>query len=309
MEGKNKKDSDLVKDQGKNMLIVFLILLILISGIKLYTDHQNQHKKEVDLQALSTENTKLNERIDSLTQELNIRIQEIKKLGGNITALELLRDQLLSEKATTQQRTAQEIAQLSKKLQAYQTFILEKDEEIELLEALNLQLTSENQDLKRSRKEVLEEINRLFNKQKQLEAKIDEAEKLRAENILVTAINKRGRERVESQKDFKTRQIDELKINFNFSKNSLAKDGRRVLSAQVLTSDNTPVLSGSTNDTLVLATGIEVSIATQKAVFFNNSGETQTLLLNNAHELGSGLYFVRIFVDNYEAGTTSFSVK
>ena len=122
-----QKDSEPKKDQGKNIIIIVLVLLVIISGIKLYTDYVDRTKKTEEILLLSTENNQLNQRLDSVTYQLNLRIQEIEKLGGDIAALEQVRDQLIAERNSNRQRTANEIAELNKRIQSYNSMLQEKE--------------------------------------------------------------------------------------------------------------------------------------------------------------------------------------
>ena len=105
MEINNERKSNRKKDQGKNIVIIVLILLVMISGMKLYTDYVDRSKKAEEIILLSTENNELNLRLDSVNYQLSLRIQEIEKLGGDIKALEEVRNQLLAERNSPKQRT------------------------------------------------------------------------------------------------------------------------------------------------------------------------------------------------------------
>jgi Tfp pilus assembly protein PilN len=109
------KEPSQKKDQSKNIIIIVLVLLVIISGIKLYTDHVDRTKKTEEILLLSTENNELNTRLDSVTYQLDLRIKEIEKLGGDVKALEAVRDQMIAERNSTRQRSASDIAALNSK--------------------------------------------------------------------------------------------------------------------------------------------------------------------------------------------------
>ena len=72
-------------EQGKNLVLVVLILLVLISGAKLYLDHLDKNKQSEKISVLSAENKALADRLDSVEVQLQLRIQELEKLGANVT--------------------------------------------------------------------------------------------------------------------------------------------------------------------------------------------------------------------------------
>lgn len=93
------KDQKFPKPEfGKNLILVFLVLLVLISGTKLYLDHVDSTKQTAEISALTEENQVLSTRLDSVEKQLKVRIQELEKLGANVTELRFLQDQLIQEK-------------------------------------------------------------------------------------------------------------------------------------------------------------------------------------------------------------------
>ena len=130
MDTNFQKDSNSKKDQSKNVIIIVLVLLVIISGIKLYTDYVDRTKKTEEILLLSTENNELNQRLDSVTYQLNLRIQEIEKLGGDVKALEAVRDQLIAERNSARQRSSSEIAALNSRINNLNGLIAQKDQEI-----------------------------------------------------------------------------------------------------------------------------------------------------------------------------------
>ncbi|NVJ84776.1 MAG: hypothetical protein HWE15_00620 [Algoriphagus sp.] len=304
-----QKDSEPKKDQGKNIIIIVLVLLVIISGIKLYTDYVDRTKKTEEILLLSTENNQLNQRLDSVTYQLNLRIQEIEKLGGDIAALEQVRDQLIAERNSNRQRTANEIAELNKRIQSYNSMLQEKDQEILELRAMNQQLYAENQDLKTTQAEIEEEVAKLNLQKEDLQAKVNVASMLKAENISVSAINRRGKERVETTKDFRNRQIERIKISFNFADNKVAPPGPRNVYVQILAPNEQPIFDVAKGSGTFTMDGVEQFYTVKQDFLFNNSGESLTFYYEKGSDYTSGDHTVRIFVDNYEIGSTTFSVR
>lgn len=110
MESEFEKNSAQKKEQGKNIIIIILILLVIISGIKLYTDFIDRTKRIEEILLLSTENNDLNKRLDSVTYQLDLRIEEIEKLGGDIGTLQAAKNQLVAERNSSRQRSSAEIS-------------------------------------------------------------------------------------------------------------------------------------------------------------------------------------------------------
>ncbi|WP_297337636.1 hypothetical protein [Algoriphagus sp.] len=309
MDNNFENDLGQKKEQGKNILIIVLVLLVIISGIKLYTDYVDRTKKTEEILLLSSENNELNQRLDSVTYQLNLRIQEIEQLGGDIQALEEVRDQLIAERNSSRQRSAAEIAALNQKISSYDGLLEQKDQEILELRAMNQQLYAENQDLKSTQAQIEEEVAELNIERENLQSKVDVASKLKAENITIAAINSRGRERVETTKDFKNRQIERIKISFNLADNQVAERGPRNVYVQILAPNEQPIFDVAKGSGTFMLEGTELFYTVKQDIIFDNSGETLTFFYEKGSDYASGDHEVRIFVDDYQVGSQVFSVK
>lgn len=297
------------KDQGKNIIIIVLVLLVIISGIKLFTDYRDRTKKTEEILLLSTENNELNKRLDSVTYQLDLRIQEIEKLGGDVKALEEARDQLIAERNSSRQRSASEISALNAKIKTSNGLIQEKDQEILELRAMNQQLFTENQDLKTTQAKIEEEVAQLNIQKKDLQAKVDVASMLKAENLQVAAVNSRGKERVESNKDFKNRHIERIKVSFNFADNQVADKGPRNVYVQILAPNEQPIFDVAKGSGTFMMDGAEQFYTVKQEIIFDNTEQDMTFYYEKGSDYVSGTHQVRVFVDNYEIGSKTFSVK
>ncbi|MHA7129988.1 hypothetical protein [Algoriphagus namhaensis] len=309
MSGEYSKEQEPKKDQGKNIIIIVLALLILISGIKLYTDYVDRTKKSEEILLLSTENNELNKRLDSVYYQLELRIQEVEKLGGDIASLEEVRDQLLAERSANKQRNANEIAALNAKINQYNSMITAKDQEILELRAMNQQLFSENQDLKSTQAQIEQEVAELNMQKENLQAKVNVASKLRAENITISAINRKGREREETTKDFKNRQIERIRVSFNLADNKVALNGPRNVYVQILDPNGQPIFDVAKGSGTFMVDGKEEFYTVKQDIIFNNSGEELSFYYEKGSDYESGEHMVRIYVDDYAVGSKGFSVK
>ncbi|TXE12278.1 hypothetical protein [Algoriphagus aquimarinus] len=304
-----EKTSPEKKDQGKNIIIIVLVLLVIISGIKLYTDYVDRTKKSEEILLLSTENNDLNKRLDSVTYQLDLRILEIEKLGGDVKSLEEVRDQLIAERNTSRQRSSSEIVALNEKIKSYNGMIVQKDQEILELRAMNQQLFTENQDLKTTQAEIEEEVAQLNIQKEDLQAKVNVASMLKAENIEISAVNSKGKERVETTKDFRNRQIERIKVSFNLADNKVAEKGPRNIYVQVLAPNAQPIFDVAKGSGTFMMDGAEKFYTVKQDVIFDNTEQELTFFYEKGTDYTSGIHQVKIFVDNYEVGSKTFTVK
>lgn len=304
-----ENESNQKKDQSKNIIIIVLVLLVIISGIKLYTDYVDRTKKTEEILLLSTENNELNRRLDSVTYQLDLRIQEIEKLGGDVKALEAVRDQLIAERNSSKQRSNAEITALNSKINNLNGLIAQKDQEILELRAANQQLFSENQDLKTTQAKIEEEVAQLNVQKQNLQAKVDVASLLKAENVVIAAVNSRGKERVETTKDFRNRQIERLKVSFKISDNKVAEKGPRNVYVQVLGPNSQPIFDVAKGSGTFMINGQEQFYTVKQDIIFDNSGQSLVFYYEKGSEYAKGNHEIKLFVDNYQVGSKTFTVK
>jgi hypothetical protein len=293
-------------DKGKNILIIVLVVLVVLSGWRLLNDHREKAQKSEEILLLSEENSNLNIRLDSITQQLDIRIKEIERLGGDIEALVKVREQLVKERALDKSRSLREIIRLNAQIDSYLALMEEKDADILRLNAQNSQLYSENKDLKSSKAAMEEEVVKLNIKTEDLEEKVDLASQLNAENITIAAVNSRGRER---EGEFRNRQLSKLKVSFTIADNKVAAPGIRDVYLQVL-SPNGQVIFDIAKGSGTFELGGKESFYTSKQDFvFNNTNQQLTYFYEKGSDYEKGTYAVKIFSEGSEMGKSTFVIK
>lgn len=292
--------------KGKNILIIVLLLLVIFSGIKLYFDSVDKSQKTEEILILSEENNDLNLRIDSMAYQLDLRINEIKKLGGNVDSLVVLKEQLLAERNTERNRSAAEINQLNEKIDSFSGVLTEKDSEIEKLKQVNQQLFTENQDLKTSKAEIEDSIVQLNLQQEKLEEKVSIAQKLHAENITVAAVNSRGKEREGS---FRNRHLEKLKISFDLTENNVAEPGARDIFVQVVALNNQVIFDIAKGSGTFSIDGREEFYTAKQAILYDNSKKSLIYLYQKETDYPEGKYEVKIYCEGFNIGNESFEIK
>src|SRR5690554_637467 len=294
------------RDTGKNILIVALVILVILSGIKLYRDSKEKEQQSEEILILSEDNSDLNMRLDSMTFQLDLRIQEIEKLGGDVDSLVTIKDQLIKERTTDRQRSAAEIANLNKKIDGYGTLLKEKDGEIIKLREINEQLYSENKDLKTTQAEIEEEVVKLNMKQQELEEKVNVAATLKAENIQIAAVNSRGRERTD---EFRNRQLEKLKISFSLAENKVAQPGTKDIYVQDITQHNQVIFDVAKGSGTFNIAGREEFFTAKQDILFDNSQQQLTYFYEKGSDYTTGVYTVKIYADGFVIGSKTFEVK
>lgn len=295
------------KKSNRSVIIISLLLVVIvIQSVKIYLDYKE--KVQVKQQLVSTEEDLAGtmQRLNDVKNELDQKIADIQKLGGNIADLEKAKAEVEKELRKSTQRSAKAMKELKDRLDGYEQLLKLKDEEIEKLKSVNKELFSENKNLKTKQNKLSDSINVLAKNKEELAEKVAIASQLKAENISVKAVNSKGKER---ESPFRNRQIQKIKVEFNLADNKVAPiEGKKIIiriideNAQVIFD----VARGS--GTFMISNKEEFYTAAQE-ILFDNTKQKLIFYYEKGTEYAEGTYTVEIFTDTYKIGQTQFSVK
>lgn len=309
MEQFSKDQKSPKTELGKNLILVLLVLLVLISGTKLYLDHLDSTIQTAEISALTAENQVLSTRLDSAENQLKIRIQELEKLGANVTELRFLQDQLIQEKKSNSQRSEREIDAMNQRIKDLSKLLVQKDGEIRQLQERFQAVSSENEVLKSNQSELEKEVTQINLQKQELATKVAEASKLKVAGIRVSGMNAKGKALDGKGKTFKKKQIKGLQVLIQLADNSVAEKGSRTAYLQVVGPNKLPIFdlargSGTAN------WGEKEEFYTAKQEFwFDTKEQTLEFFYEKGSPYSPGNYEVKLYVDKQYLGSSSFVVE
>lgn len=309
MSSPNEQEKSSSKSQSKNLLLLVLVLLVLISGVKLVTDHQQQTEKTAKILQLTSENEGLTARLDSVERELLVRIKELQQLGADVRELQLLRNQLVEEKRSTNQRTGVEMASLNQKIASLGTLLLQKDKEIVRLQDNNEVLLSENTELKTTKNTLEEEVASVKLEKEGLAEKVAIAAKLKASFVRISSVNSRGKEVMAPSKAYKGRQMKAVKVVVTLAENTLAKGGMRTLYLQILDPNKQPIFDVAKGSGTFLVFGEEQFYTSKQEVLYDNQEQALIFYFEKGSAFSLGKHEVKLFIDSYALTGSSFTIE
>jgi hypothetical protein len=294
------------KSNKTTVIISLLVIIVLIQGAKIYFDYAD--KKEIVAQKADVEEDLAStmQRLKEIQAELELKIKEVDKLGGDVKDLEKAKAEVDAQLKRSVSRSTKAIKELKDRVEGYEELLKLKDDEIEKLKETNKSLFSENRQLKTQKNELNDSINRLASTKNELATKVALASQLKAENVTVMSVNAKGKER---ESPFRARQLEKLKVEFNLAENKVAPiEGKKIMirvideNAQVLFD----VARGS--GTFLINNKEEFYTASQE-ILFDNTWQKLVFLYDKGSEYASGNYTVEIYAQDYLIGSTQFVVK
>ena len=279
-------------------LAVLLVAALVVNFIR----ENNLRERNAELMVVYS-------RLDSIGNEMQLKIVEIEQLGGNIDTLTMIKDSLEIEKESlldARTRSNKQIKTLKARVEGYRELLVMKDVEISELKKVNTELVVENIELKTERKVLNQNLRQAKKTEEKLTEKVQIASRLEAENIVVAALSQKGKAK---EDEFRARQIDKLKVEFNIAKNDVAPiSGKEILIRIIDDNENVlfDVARGSGTFTL---DGKETFYTAKQEILFDNSQQIVSFLYYKGSEYLPGRYVMEVYTDGYMMGRKSFRVK
>ncbi len=278
----------------------------MVQAIKIYLDSKEKQTINTDLTSTKQELATTEQRLREISSELDQRIAEITKLGGNVADLEKAKADIEAELNRSRRATGQEIKALKDKVEGYEMLLKNKDEEIEKLKHVNKELLTENTTLKTEKNELGDSINRLSQSKDELATKVEIASQLKVENFRIVALNDRGKERTSP---FKSRQVEQLKVEFNIAENNVAPiEGKKIM-IRVIDENNQVLFDVARGSGTFLINGKEEFYTAAQEILFDNTKQKLSFLYDKGSEYAEGTYNLEVYTDDYMMGSGQFVVK
>lgn len=288
------------------IIIALLSIIVIIQSIKIYLDYQD--KAEVNQQLATTEEDLATtmQQLKDIRIELDQKITELEKLGGDVTELEKAKAEVDAELKQGRIRYNRDIKELKDRVDGYQELLKLKDEELEKLKSLNKELYSENRNLKTTQNQLSDSINRLAKNTDVLANKVAIASQLKAENVSVVSVNNRGKERTSP---FRSKQLETLKVDFNIAENKVAPiEGKKIM-IKVTDENGQVIFDVAKGSGTFMLDGKEEFYTVAQEILFDNTRQHLSFIYEKGSEYASGTYTVDIYTDGYKMGQVTFTVK
>lgn len=288
------------------VIIAFMAIVIIIQGIKIYLD--TKEKQDVRTQLITTEEELATtmQRLKDINTELDEKIAQVEKLGGDVSDLQQAKAEIEEELKRTKRATGKEIKALKDRVEGYELLLKNKDAEILKLQSVNKELLTENRSLKTEKNQLGDSLNRLSQSKDELAGKVAIASQLKAENIRIAALNDRGKER---SSPFRAKQITQLKIEFNLAENSVAPiEGKKIM-IRIIDENGQVLFDVARGSGTFIFNGKEEFYTASQEVLFDNTRQKLTYLYDKGSEYAPGTYTLEIYTDDYLIGRGDFVVK
>lgn len=308
------------KSNNNGLLGAGLAIMTAVAGIlgyMLFDEKQVVTKQESEINLKVQELASTQTKLDSISTQLDERIAEVQKLGGDVSELMKVKEQLEADKASLRKNSRVSIAKYDRKIKEYETYLAQKDEEIAKLREENVALTGQNEqltvqnttlqtDLTNTRTAYSDTVSTLKTTTQDLSEKVKIGAALRAENVKVIAINSRGKAKEDDS--YKARRVDQIKVAFALAPNPLTKEEPKDVFVRVIDPTGS-VVTNQSNTGAFTFNGEEMVYTTKQQVNYSNNRPVVEVVYPFTKPEKKGKYNVELYAEGYKIGQGGFEVR
>lgn len=268
-------------------------------------------------------------KLDSVAKQLNLRLVQIKKLGGRVVELEKARAQILGDQRHLSDLNPE---QFQKKLSYYLHLLGQKDAEIKKLKKENVVLILQNDSLSREaqilkvglvniqkaladssktfglKERALSEKSRVLEvMNKELAEKVSAAAAIRAEGVNVYAISSRGRESVVTNQ--KAKKVDKIRVMFHLQENALANKEIKTVFLRIIEPTGSTISDYNLGSGTFDFKGHELTFTSRQRIFYENNHQSVEFIYSRPNGFKAGKHEIEVYAEGYLIGLGTFEVR
>ncbi len=306
------------QNNSRVLLWVALFLVLLgINGVLFYLNSQKKTENEQLSTQVQATDTKLQAQIkeyEALKANYERQSQDLQKLGLSNDSLEarisginadLLK--LRSFKAGSfsvaeQRRFKQRALNLESQLK-------EKDEQIADLKQSNENLYTETTTLKERQNKLTDTISTIAKTNQDLSQKVTVASRLQADNIRVSVLNTKDKEKSDDKEEFRAKRVDRIKVTFSLVRNDVSPKDTKTIYLRILEPDGAALYNLSTGGGTFTVDGQEAFFTMKQDVVFDNTKQGLSFVYAKGGDYKTGQHMVELYEDGAMMGKATFTLK
>ena len=312
----------------ERLVYLLTVLVFLLAGLlyiekyqpNFWASEQGQEDFVEDAQA----------RLDSISQQLQVRMVQIKRLGGRVNELEKARLQIEGDQKELAEHPEMGQAAFQKKLAYYLRLLGLKDQEIKKLRRENVVLIARNDSLSREakllqdgltnvqkalrdssatfgieKKELSERSRVLEVRNQELTEKVTVAAALRAEGVNVYAISTRGKETGVQ----KAKRIDKIRVIFHLQNNPLATREIKTIYLRIIEPTGNTLSDYALGSGTVMFKGKELVYTAKQRIFYENNHQSVEFIYARSTAYREGKHEIELYSEGFLIGLGTFEVR
>ncbi len=282
-------------------IIVILFISVMVLGWLYYQETQKAKNVVIKLNKTTNEKEEVNNQLNELlTQYDDLKTNNVElnaKLDSQKVKIQQMIEDLKKVKATNRWK----INEYKKELKTLREIMKSYIVQIDSLNTRNKILTTENIKVKQQFNNQKKKNIELSKNNEELTNVVSVAKKITLRGLTATPINKR------SKPVKKLKKLKKIKVCFTLMENKVAEAGKRYVYIRIARPDEI-VFSHGENQ-LFDYKGNKIVYTEKREIDYQNKDLSTCVYWKKDQDLIPGKYFVDVFIDGENIGTTYFSLK
>jgi len=275
-------------------IVITLSVIAILLGIKLFTDNRKHNE---NLQYVEGERAKLEQELNGLIEVYDTLKTQNDSLVQQLEAEQERIRKLLKRQASSTTK----IKMYQKELETLRKVMKSYIVQIDSLNTRNQELTEENIQVRQELQQKSTDYEELSKKTHELSETVRFAQKLIATDIIAEGLNKN------SKPKNKISKIEKLRVCFIIRENTVAEAGTKTIYLQITRPDEV-VLSASDGG-IVDFDNESIAYSAKRDLDYANADIDLCIYWDVTEELIPGTYFIRLYSEGHEIGTTNLVLK
>lgn len=275
-------------------IVITLSVIAILLAIKLYTDNRKHNE---NLQYVEGERAKLEKELNDLIVVYDTLKTQNDSLVDQLEAEQDRIRNLLKRQASSTTKIRMYERELETLRKVMKSYIVQ----IDSLNTRNRELTEENIMVREELQQKSTEVEELSQKTHELSETVKFAQKLIAANIVAEGLNHNSK-----PKD-KIKKIEKIRVCFLIRENAVAEAGNKTIYLRITRPDD--LVLSSPEGGIVDFEGESVAYSAKRDLDYANQDIDLCIFWDATEELIPGTYFISLFAEGYEIGTTSLLLR
>lgn len=279
-------------------IILAIALLVCLGGLYYVWNQGKQTADDITLEK---------EQVTNQLLELKGEYAELRTNNDTINAqlsrekqkIEMLLDKIKQTDASNRKNLGK-LKEYEKEMGSLRTVLRGYVHQIDSLNNLNQQLRAENTEIKQQAEESQRKVEELSQTTENLKSIVDKGAVIKARDVMVTAINNKGKD------VSKTRQVEKIRTCLTLISNNIADKGVRTLYIRIKSPDGS--LMTNSSDNLFSAGDSQLVYSAMREIDFQGD-DLEVCIFYTDSEYTAGIYNVEVYMDGVRIGTSQMLLK
>lgn len=256
------------------------ISLVTTEKEKVTSDLMQLRSEYSDLQ---TNNDTINAQLDREKQKIDLLLEQIKKTDAR------------------NKSNLNKIKQYEQEMGSLRTVLRGYVRQIDSLNNLNLQLRNENKEVKQRAEQAETRVSELTQRTEDLTSKVQKGAVISARDVMVSAINSRGKGVTRAG------QVDKIRTCLTLTSNSIAEKGIRTLYVRISGPDGS-LLTDSPNNLFNKEDGSQLIYSAMREIDYQGD-DLEVCVFYSDKDCVKGMYNVEVYMGGVLIGTSQLLLK